>query len=649
MSDVGKKYGYGRTALSVMTCWKRFEFMEEFQKSLTDLDWIRGILSGLSGCGEDVTEDVVICAAVTLTLCSVGAFETRVVEPMSGYPFQFLCLCPDEAPEVRLRAADALVNPPGGKLGITPMKFVDFHRDELMDTIAAEGHCGPEPTWMTASTLALREQLDASAHDIESGNKIITHETANAPGQNPILTAARLTIKTAINAETGCENPKQMIQRMQVVSDAAQAHYKTQEYKELTSDPNRFMLPGQTTVNLVPLHDFNKADASANLPLGWLEDGAHAADPDAADAVHAAHGGHEGAMAVEAAAAAEPGVAPEAPEAAMDVEAAAAPAGAAAIVPVLPAGQPAFGHEEVLAAWKRAWNLKWARATPKSGLLLTARYAILTENETLGRFWWVACSKLNFDGRLHQLQPARSGASDLELVLPLRSVLSAEVIGRVRKHAVREPVRLYRVPLTWRLQGDQLLASFSIDDKLHLFDIWASIEKTIESCVSSKDDLLALGGAAGPAEAAGAEAAPDAAPDGADGADGAPKPKKRRAYRPRSSGPRKLTALELLKKYLRVAGAAEPGDPSVDDAEDGNILEMELAGLIEEMGEDGMDVADVDVPPGEAGEAGDAGGDGGAPAAPAAPAAEAAEEEVAGAADALVHQDQPASPHLSNE
>ncbi len=524
MSDIGKKHGVGKTALSVMVCGKGEELLFEFSSVLFDTEWLQGLL----GRDDGISADVLLCTVVTLVLANHGCFQVRVVETLNAFPHKLLRLCPDEEPELRLRTGNELLNADLRDLDATTRKFVGFHRGELSALVAADGEEDHSETeWMCASVLALRKDAEADSQDIESANKLVTREHSLSPGEKEILVAARLTNRKSVCMGAAAQ-PKELLKNICAVTDAAQTHYRSAEYKELLADANRFVKP-EGTVFLPPLTDFNALAAPPPLP-----------PPDCAPpGVDAEAAELEVMPAVDP----PPRPPPEAGEPEARAELASAP-----------------GILSVEDAWARAWNLKFSRATPKGGMLLTARYAIRATNHTLGEVWFVTCSKLSYDCRVHRLERA-PGDSLLQLVLPLRAFLSQKMFSMVRGHADL-PVKFSRVPLTWITKScnddtTKLLAAYNLATEEPLFDVFRCITKTVELC-----------------------AAPAASMDGGD-IRPAP-PKRARTAKAKASGvrqPRKPTPIETLKKFLRIA-ESQPADD--------HTLEVELAGLIDELaGEDG--------------------------------------------------------------
>ena len=228
-------------------------------------------------------------------------------------------------------------------------------------------------------------------------------------------------------------------------------------------------------------------------------------------------------------------------------------------------------------AWAKAWNLKWSRLAPRGSLKLTAKYALCFETSSTEQSeqWWVSCSKLYFDARMHPLQQVESDSELLQLVYPLRATPSVSVFQSLRAHTAVALVLVTLVPLTWHLDNDQLVARYNLAESTNLFTIHHGLEETIEACSASKDHAAdaADAGAAGDDDGAGAGPAPRTRKRKSTGSTGAP-PKKKS----------KLTPLELLRRFLR---AAEPDVAQPETAEDVINLEQELEAVME--GTDGME------------------------------------------------------------
>lgn len=207
--------------------------------------------------------------------------------------------------------------------------------------------------------------------------------------------------------------------------------------------------------------------------------------------------------------------------------------------------------------------------------------------------WWTSCSKLNFDGRFHRLEPiAVAGGARLRLQHPLRAILSVNVFSEFWHVSEHEPVHLSLVPLTWCVEDSELRAFFDMSLKEDLFDVWQSIEKTVDACSAEMADAAgAVDDAGGAAD--GADGGADVGPAGAAGAADAPgaaPAKRKRAPRGGGAGAvkaRKLSPLEALKKFLKMADKARVTLEGGNDAE--LTFEEELAKVMEESGFDGGD------------------------------------------------------------
>ena len=252
MSDTASTYDADSTPLSVLVCGELDEFVLEFEAPLHGAAWCQAMIDKTDGPGAATT----LVSNVTLSLCSHGSFHDRVVQPMLGWPFQFLALDPSAPRARRLAVATRLLR--GEGMTDTSNKLVKHHKDELEDIVTRHGMPSKRGSFLTASLSMLRSMLHADTQDVESANKIVTRELGAAPGQNPALTAARLTIKKSVTAGDSRVSRARahMLPLMDAVSDAAQAHFHTPAYLALMNDPNRYVLPGHTRVTI----------ASAALP-----------------------------------------------------------------------------------------------------------------------------------------------------------------------------------------------------------------------------------------------------------------------------------------------------------------------------------------------------------------------------------------------
>lgn len=580
MSDVEAKYGRHRTPLSVLVCGRAKELSESIDASL-NVNWIEDMVRVLGT--TSISTDILLTTIVTLTLANHGVFNFRVLEPLQSYPFALLRLCPDESPEIRVSEATRLLNTydasqHSGSLDHamfppTARKFVDFHRTELEAIVNSAGMAQLPNSWMSASLMALRAELDSSTQDVESANKIITRECDAAPGEREVLIAARVTLKKSI-IKSSSQNSRQLLANITDVAESAQFHYNTTQYHNLFSDPNRFVRSDASSLPpLPPVHEFNTLHSSVGVgcqPLRAEPQGPAAARP-APPPVQAAHI----ALPLQNCPLAEE----------CDTSVSGLP----------PAGSSGCGEDPfVHAAWARTWNLKWARLTPKNTVLLTARYALRGVAHGCADRYWCVCSKHLFDGRLHELTPVPGAGTDatiLKLVRPLTAISSERMLLEMRKHAYTNPVQLFRVELTWSLAAGEPVATFnsSTTDVMPMMTVWGSIDMTVDvlehAAKLSKDSGTGSAGS-------GATVLPHS---------------KRRKPTPSSSGPpsgaatRTRSSLDILKSYLKTIDASLDDNVSTATGdgittENGSLeeqLEAAMRQLDDEMGMPaGMESAD---------------------------------------------------------
>ena len=543
------KYRDEETHLSVLVNGKHQDITLEFDKLLQELNWLDSLIAK-----NAVDPEVLLATVVTLTLTNHGCFQLRVVDELESFQKAhiLLRLCHDEHPDGRLELANRLIemrDSDGGKsLCPTLRKFTDFQRNELLRLIEADGYCEDANSFMNSSPREFRQAQDIDAQDVERANKIVTRETDLAPGESSALLAARTTIKLSVTNAKATRTKQETLDAIVATSRACQTHFATTEYKELFADANRFLKPGGK-MHLLPIHDFNAAPAAAPLQDGDACDAGLLA-PEAPDMGVAPPIAAEGPLVAVVAA----GLAPPAPP------------GPGAAVPVAPDRRPDVFDDDVLQeAWAKAWNLQWSRATAKGSLKLTALFGIRVLNESIGERReriFVACSKLWYEGRFHELVEAADLADSWELRFPLNAFSSVEFFKATHSHAAPDPVRLSTVPLKWRIAGSgehrKLVTHFNIDEEVSLFDVWQDVEKTIEFCGASAfhEGAGAEGAEGCESEGGGAGAAAADTAGAADALRGPePAAKKRASKKGQNQGhgakARKLTPMEILKKFAK--------------------------------------------------------------------------------------------------
>ena len=457
-SNPESKYGAGKTHLSMLGLTKGQALLDEFASPLHDTTFIGDILQLPDGPadGTGVSKDIVLCALVTLVLCNHGAFFSRVYTQLDGFLFKVIGLCPGEPAEHRLLCAHAINQDwTGHHDGPTARKFKAYHSQELQDVIDSNGHDATSG-WMASSCLAVRRQVHADTQDVESANKIVTSEIARAPQELTSLISSRLTIKKAIRL--GSVRPKEVEANMAEVCSAVQDHFRSKEYVALVGDPNRFVKHGSGIVAVPDDPDFDNG-------LEVITDGAAIV-----------------------------------PEPLTDVTPIATATGVSA--------ESAHGldGDNIPLAWAQVWNLHWSRASQKSSMQLTGRWAYHMGN-SLHSEWVIICSKLGYLGRAHDLETCPDGS--LTLRQPLHVQTTVDWLRSLRPKCSTEPLRFSRCLLQWEFVDGVVVARVQDRSTVDICTVHHSINTTI-------------------AMATGVGVAHGDVPDAADAAETAPKRKRRK-------------------------------------------------------------------------------------------------------------------------